>query len=156
MPDLLSGSEVDALDTPPTATDTEPGAYTCTNTSFGVGTTGGTYADCGVAFLAPTTGRVMILYAARLGNNTDGQSCHLTPVVRDGSTVGSGSTIVAASVENMIDIQAANASGNGRAGAHLVVTGLTPGAAYNVRLEHSVTANTGNIQSRTVTVIPLP
>lgn len=154
MPDFLAGQRLTALHFPPTVEDTQNDSFTFDATTFGVDADSGTYNDCGVAFVAPITGRVQLFYAARMGNNTDGNSTHLTPVVREGAVVGSGSTVLAASVNNMIDIQAANNSGNGRCGSSMLLDSLTPGDSYNVRLEHAVTAGTGTILSRTVVVRP--
>mgnify|MGYP003574955279 CR=1 FL=1 len=149
MPDLLSGSPVTPLDTPPTVDDREDGSFTFTITSFGVTATG-TYADCGVAFLAPTTGRVTILWGGNLLNSTSASTL-LAPVVRTGSTVGSGSVVLAASNPIASGMQGGSAIKGGR--GHLL-TGLTPGDTYNVRLEHRVTAGTGTISERNVIVRP--
>lgn len=151
MSDLLSGSPVTPLDTPPTVGNTQAGQYTFTITAFGVATTGGTYADCGVAFLAPTTGRVIIHLAAHALNSTTAGT-QVAPVVRTGGTVGTGSVVLAASVDNMVQVQ--GTSGH-RFGSHVLVSGLTAGDTYNVRLEHQVSAaSTGTVLRRSVTVTP--
>lgn len=151
MSDLLAGTTITALDTPPTVTNVQTGSYTFTITAWGVATTGGTYVDCGVAFTACTTGRALLRYDAHLLNSTTAGT-QIAPVVRTGSTVGSGSTVVAATVDNMIQVQ--GTSGH-RYGGHLLVTGLTAGSAYNVRLEHQVSsASTGTALRRSVTVAP--
>lgn len=150
MPDMLAGSTVRAIDTPPTVEDTQADSYTFTNTTFGIGTTGGTYNDCGVAFVAPTTGRVKIDYAALL-SNTGTNGTRVAPVVREGGTVGSGTIAVASSDANAVT----NAAQFGiLAGRALLVEGLVAGSTYNVRLDHRVTAGTGTAQFRSVIVAP--
>jgi hypothetical protein len=152
MPDLTAGTTVLALDTPPTVSDAQPDSYTFTNTTFGVGTTGGTYADCGVAFVAPTTGRVLVYYDAELSNSSAAPTgSFIAPVVRTGGTVGSGTTVHAASSDEVVAVRGTSAK---RAGAHLFVEGLTAGDTYNVRLEHSVNTGTGTALRRSVTVAP--
>lgn len=151
MADLAAGTTVLGNDTPPTVTDTEAGSYTCTNTTFGVGTTGGTYADCGVAFVAPTTGRVKIDHSGWQSNSAANFTM-TAPVVRQGSTVGSGTVVLAASDDNTVAV--AGGGAQYRNGTSILVTGLTPGSAYNVRIEHRVSGGTGTIQRRNVIVTP--
>lgn len=151
---ITAGHELNELDFLPTVTDDQPDSFTFNATTFGTDNDSGTYIDCGVAFRAPTSGTVCVMYSGRLANNTDGNVCLMTPVVRDGAVVGSGSTVVAASDDNAVRIQSANAGGAGRGGSHLIVDGLTAGSEYNVRLEHRVGANIGTIAARRVTVMP--
>jgi hypothetical protein len=152
LPDLLAGTTVNALDTPPTVQDAEVGSYTFTNTTFGVGTTGGTYADCGVAFVACTTGRAKIDWSAQLSNGSAGVGAIVAPVVREGSTVGSGTVVHAASLDEMLQVVGTSAD---RIGTAILVEGLTAGDTYNVRLEHRVgSASTGTAVRRIVIVAP--
>lgn len=150
MPDLLTGTDVSPLDTPPAAGDEETGQFTFNATTYGVDNDSGTYADCGTSFLAPTTGRIVILYAAQLDNDTAAQGTSLTPVVRTGGTVGSGSSVLAASdVYRLLNIGTDAGAWSG----FTYVTGLTAGATYNVRLEHKVSGGIGTILNRRVAVI---
>lgn len=149
MPDFLAGQTLTALHFTPSVSDEEPDAFTCTNTSYGVTTTGGTYNDCGVAFMAPPTGRVLINYNAQSSNTS--VSTLVSPVIREGATVGSGVTVSAASDDDSIAGQASNEH---RRGATRLVSGLTPGDSYNVRLEHRVSGGTGSIRRRSVIVAP--
>ena len=150
MGDLLAGTVVKGNDTPTTVSDVEAGSYTFTNATYGVSTTGGTYADCGVAFTAPTTGRVKISYEGQL-SNSGANGTILSPHVRTGSTVGSGTDVLAASDTTRIFIVGTNGM---RAAGFRLLTGLTPGSAYNVRLEHKVTGGTGTALHREVMVEP--
>src|SRR5262245_11900447 len=97
MPDLLAGTTVNALDTPPTVNDLETGVFTFTITTYGVATSGGTYADCGVAFVGPTSGRVVLKWRSTLTNSGAAIGTLISPVVRTGGTVGTGTVVAAAS-----------------------------------------------------------
>jgi len=152
VPDLLPGSTVRSLDTPPTVSDSQPDSYTFTNNTFGVATTGGTYADCGVAFVAPTTGRVIVDYAARITGSDGAAVTSLAFVVRTGATVGSGTDVHPADANEALQIVGTDQA---RFGASTLIEGLTPGASYNVRLEHVVSAgDTGTALRRSVIVAP--
>ena len=155
MPDLLAGSTVNALDTPPTVADFEIGNFQFTNTTYGTGSTAGTYVDCGVAFVAPTTGRIVLHYSCNIANSST-SSTLMAPVVREGGTVGSGTTFLAANDDNAIALLpvAGSAAALEFGGRALLVTGLTVGATYNVRLEHRVAGSTGTLTRRAVTVCP--
>jgi hypothetical protein len=150
MPDLLAGSTVKALDTPTTVAADEPDSYTFTNTTYGVGTTGGTYVECGVVFVAPTTGRVVIHTSAQIVNSTTAAT-RVAPVVRTGGTIGSGTVVQAGIDGNAVVVQGTNSI---RLGTSVLISGLTPGDTYNVRLEHRVTTGTGTASLRTVVVDP--
>lgn len=154
MSDFLAGQTLTALHFPPTVQDTENDTYQTTVTTFGVGTSGGTYSDCGVAFLGCATGRAVVHYSAVLQHASAAAATEVAPVVRTGATVGSGTTVVAASTNNKLRSTAAAAGSSERFGAALLVEGLTPGSDYNVRLEHRVSGGTGTITSRHVIVSP--
>jgi hypothetical protein len=151
MPDLAAGTIVTGLDTPPADTDVQTGSYTFTNMSFGVGTTGGTYADCGVVFVAPTSGRVLVLWAGLITNSGASSQTLVSPELRTGGTLGSGTVIDAAaasrSIRNTTNIAIT-------VGSHYLAEGLTPGDTYNVRLNHMVSGSTGTVSNRRVTVVP--
>lgn len=154
MPDLLAGTTVRGLDTPPTVTDEQSASFDFTITDYGTASTGGTYVDCAVVFTAPTTGRVLLAYASTLLNSSTNTTA-ITPVVREGGTVGSGAEVVGADDDNRISMRDAGGSPNDqRAGVHLTVTGLTPGNTYNARLEHKVSGSTGTASRRSITATP--
>lgn len=154
MPDLLAGTTVKANDTPVTVFNEQVGSYTATITTFGVGTTGGTYADCGVAFVAPTTGRVEIGWSGEMANGTAASACELSPFIRTGTTVGAGTTFLASVINNKLRLVSSGAGSINHAGMTMVVSGLTPGTSYNVRLDHRVSGNTGTFTYRKVSVKP--
>lgn len=154
MPDLLAGTTVKANDTPLTVFNEQVGAYTFTITTFGVGVTGGTYADCGVAFVAPTTGRVEIGWSGEGQNTTAASACELSPFIRTGATVGAGTTVLASVINNKLRLVSSAANGINHAGMTMIQSGLTPGTTYNVRLDHRVSGNTGTWTYRKVSVKP--
>src|SRR5690606_2822805 len=156
MPDLLAGTKVKAIDTPPTVSDSQTGLFTFTSTTYGVSVTSGTYADCGVAFVAPTTGRVLVKLAGYVRSSAANSAALVAPVIREGATVGSGTVVVSGSDLNSIQVSGSGSNTDGhRVGAEALIEGLTPGAIYNVRLEHRVSGSTtGTVTRRTVIVAP--
>lgn len=152
MPDLLAGSIIRALDTPPTVSDAEPGSYTCSSASYTTATTGGTYADCAVVFTAPTTGRVRIDVAARLDNSTTSITA-VAAQTRTGSVINSGTVIETADTDSGVHGQGTD---DYRQGASHVLSGLTPGDVYNTILLHkAVSGSTGTVSERELIVAPL-
>lgn len=146
-----AGHRLTTLDFLPVETDTQDGLFTYDSGTFGVDADSGTYVTCGVAFLAPTSGKVKIDFAASLDHSGGTSSTEVCPVVRTGSTVGSGSTVVAASSANAVRNEGTS---DRRYDSHIVVEGLTPGDAYNVRLEHRTSGADATVQRRIVTVTP--
>src|SRR5690606_35617729 len=125
------------------------------NTSYGTASTGGSYAHCAVVFTAPDTGRVLIHWAGGVRNlDSDGSAvAYLSPEVRTGGTIGSGSVVLAASDSRTVR---SNLGGNHtiRAGVTHLLSGLTPGATYNARILHRVTSQTGQFFQRSLIVAP--
>ena len=153
MPDLLAGSTVRALDTPPAASDAQLDSFSFSNTTYGTASTSGTYTDCGTAFMAPTTGRVLVILSAQIRNNAI-NTTRMAPVIREGPVIGSGAVIVPAHDVNSISNQ-----GNNDfilASQVALIENLSPGEVYNVRLEHRVSDGTGTLLNRRVVVIPSP
>lgn len=152
MPDLLAGTVVNALDTPPTVSDTETGSFTHNATTYGTDNDSGTYVDCGVAFTAPTTGRVTVSWRAQVDHDgTGGGFTSVSFVVRTGSTVGAGASVLAADDNRAVIMSGTDVM---QMGSSHMVTGLTPGDTYNVRLEHRVGAGVGTTERRAVRVEP--
>src|SRR5690606_9017556 len=125
MPDLLAGSTVRALDTPPAASDTQLDSFSFTHTTYGTGSTSGTYIDCGTAFMAPTTGRVLVILSGQIANAT-GATTRMAPVVREGPVIGSGAVIVPANDVNSITNQGNNTE-NILAAQVALIENLSPG-----------------------------
>lgn len=112
----------------------------------------------GVAFTAPESGIVTILFTASMVNNTATGGSALTPWIGEGSTVGSGTEVVAASDNNALAfIQHATINENLRYGGHYIAEGLTPGTVYNVSMRgRSITAGTASFDNIATAVIPSP
>lgn len=131
---LLSYNNEQLVDTP-----------TTTSTSYvSIGTT------CGTAFVAPASGNVEIKWFTELKNSGAGNVTICTIAVRTGSTVGSGTTVYASSDNN--PLCRGDVTGTVTPSAFHPLTGLTPGANYNVQLEFRVSTGTGTAGRRGVTV----
>lgn len=123
-----------------------------------------TYANltniAGVAFIAPPSGIVTIIYTALVFNNDVTGGAGLTPWIGRGPTVGSGTEVMAASDQRALSwTQHATASEGARFAAHHTMDPnvLVPGAQYNVSMRgRAVTAGTASFQRITTTVIPSP
>jgi hypothetical protein len=152
MADLLAGSVIRALDTPPTqpATDNSD-IINFTNTTFAAGSP-----VVGVAFTAPTSGRVLVLWRARIEASTSGYAL-ISAAVRTGSTINAGTLVSASSLDEALETgNLVAGQSRFQAGTWRVVTGLTPGSAYNAVVEHIIlTGGNGNIYTRAISVMPL-
>lgn len=126
-------------------------ATTRTTTSTSFTTTVSSANICGTSFVAPPSGVVKVEWGAYMFNS-GANFTQTSPSVRTGSTVGSGTVVLASS-----DARSTNHNGTTgeRAMGSTRVTGLTPGDTYNVALEHRVGAGTGSFQNREVIVTPL-
>lgn len=151
MPDLLAGTVVRGLDSPPAVSATADSSFDVTSTSYTTTASAGTYADCAVVWTAPTSGRVIIHVNARLFNSGTGGTL-VTAETRTGSTIGAG-TIVDGAAD-----RGPSHYGNSfaRTGTTRMLSGLTPGATYNTRLLHRATSGTGSIALRELIVEPTP
>lgn len=145
MPDLLAGTIVKALDTPPTVFDDQSASFDFTSTTYTTASTAGSYVDCAVVFTAPTTGRVKISTSARLINTTATGGALVAPETRTGGTVGSGTVVDAAADDASTAHYGTTFS---RGGASHILSGLTPGSVYNTRLLHRASAGTGSAALR--------
>lgn len=151
MPDLLAGTIIKALDTPPTQADSAANSYDTNGTGFTTGNvTVGSYEDVAVVFTAPTTGRVEIITNARL-INTSTSGTLVAPETRAGGVIGSGTPIELATDGIGVSHYGTTFA---RASVTHLLTGLTPGNVYNTRLLHRVSANSGSIALRELIVKP--
>lgn len=125
---------------------------TGSTTSTGYIVTLPTAGTCGVAFVAPPSGKVTILYGTA-GFNSGANDNKTAVRVGTGATVGSGTEVYAASDNDMILFTGAATYGIGRM---TEVSGLTPGDTYNACMAHRVGAGTGSFLFRTIKVIPDP
>lgn len=132
-------------------TDTQNTNGTTTSTTYTPTLTGGT--ACGKVFVAPPSGRVVVLNNCGLFNSSAASASACTIRVRTGGVVGSGSDFVAADDNDALIEWTANIT---QVGNHYPITGLTPGSTYNVQQVFRVSGNTGNFQRKKITVILLP
>lgn len=120
----LTGDKVTAVDT---SWDTQNAVGTTSSSSYTATLAGGT--ACGVAFVAPASGKVLIYSTTQI--QAAGGNSFATVRVRTGGVVGSGVDFLAASDDNA---QIVNSAGSlHRATATTPVSGLTAGATYNVQ-----------------------
>jgi hypothetical protein len=109
----------------------------------------------GVAFIAPPSGKIQIIGRAVGRNTTVSQYALLDYEVRQGSSIGSG-TLARTTNNNTAGVhQSAVASAQGTVVTGGLLTGLTPGAAYNACLTYA-TGGTGtaDFNRRQIAVYP--
>lgn len=140
----LTGDKVTALDTSSSIQDT---SGTLTSTTYTSTLTGGT--ACGLAFIAPASGKVLIHNSAWISNNTS--FTYATIRVRTGGTIGSGTDVLADSDNRAILSFSPNAITK-----TFLLIGLTPGSTYNVQGRYRVDAGTGTILAKEIIVEPQP
>lgn len=149
-----AGQPVRAADWPPVAWTSDATTITNpTNTSYAAGSPA-----TSTTFVAPTSGRVLIIIGGGLGNSAGANRIFLSPEVR--LTDASGTVVLAPSVTNR-----GISSDNVAVGFHYgsresVLEGLTPGQTYFIRTMHAVATdggtNTGDIEHRDLGVVALP
>lgn len=151
----FAGRPVRALDYPPAkwAQDTTA-INNPSNTSYATGSP-----EVSVTFIAPTSGRVLIVVGGGLGNAAAADRIFLSPEVR--LTNSSGALVLSPSVTNR-----GFGSDNASSGFHYgsresVLEGLTPGTLYYAVVKYVViTGDAGttsaDIAARDITVVPIP
>lgn len=144
-----AGQRLLATDAPAYGTDTELTSGTTTSGTYTATLTGGT--ACGVSFVAPTSGAVLILNTARI-NNSGVSTAYMSVRIGTGSSIGAGTVVQAASD----DIAASVVNTNAIVSTHSYIhTGLTPGDTYNVQQQFRVASGTGTFASKRLHVTPL-
>lgn len=150
--DVLTAAEwnelISSLLSVATVSNTDDTARTTTSATF---TSTLTPANiCGVAFTAPASGKVLIVFSVDQDNSLTG-FCATSIEIAQGSSVGTGTLVLGAAFSvSKIDY---NGQQSRAAVSHLHV-GLTPGSAYNVYLKHQTSSGTGTFQWRSVVVVP--
>jgi hypothetical protein len=103
----------------------------------------------GIAFVAPPTGEVLILFAAIFSSNIATHAAFVSCEVKTGGTVGSGTLAGGAANSDRALICGRAVVGSGpallSASRHVRYTGLTPGATYNVRILYCVDSGSNSI-----------
>lgn len=156
---MAAGSKILAGDFPSVTTDTEPTDETISATSFASGTN-----VCGMTFVAPTSGTVVVLWSVRMNADTGGANHRVLCSVKvsTGGTIDSGTVVSAASDDSAIESPETAASGTigqSRIACSMfrVIAGLTAGSTYNAVVQTKVAvALSGTVFQRDVTVIPMP
>jgi len=144
----LAGQIIRALDFPDASSSAEDTSGTTTSVTFTPTLTGGT--ACGLTFIAPTSGRVLVSNSCRLLNSGANDS-YCGWFMRTGSSIGSGTTVVATSNNRSVQH---NGTVNSSQGKTRLVTGLTAGDTYNVQQEFKVSAGTGTFAEKDLSVNP--
>jgi hypothetical protein len=140
---------------PATVQNTQSSLYSATNNTYGTQSSSGSYTHCAVVFTAPETGRVIIQWSGGVRNIASGSSpvAYLSPEVRAGGTVGSGTVVLGSNDARSVRTNLAG-SATVRAGAAHLLAGLVPGNSYNARILHRVTSQTGEFFQRGLIVAP--
>jgi hypothetical protein len=134
---------------PIAAAFSSPGDSGSTTSTSYTGTRTGTANIAGAAFKGPLSGAVRIDWACGMSNNGTGITL-VSPRVLTGSTVGSGSSVLAAADTNAL--QYASSPNELKVSDFYILTGLTPGSDYNVSLMYRVSGNTGTFNRPKVSV----
>ncbi len=121
--------------------DTQNTSGTTTSTTYTSTLTGGGAAACGVAFVAPYSGKVVVHNGCKLSNSSSSNFAALAFHVRTGASIGSGSDVLLAADPFCFSHTGVSAM-RGAAPAKLV-SGLTPGNSYNIIQEFRVDGGTG-------------
>jgi hypothetical protein len=133
---VLGGSGKAVQPGPVVATGGNTDTGSTTSTSFVTALTGATNNSWGVAFIAPPSGTVLVSVKAAASNATANDYALLDFQVRQGTTINSG-TVVRATNDNTAGIIRSGTAGlQATIVGSDVVTGLTPGSAYNVTLAY--------------------
>ncbi len=154
MSDLGAGTEVLALDFPPAVWASDSTAINNpTNTAYAAGTP-----EVGTTFMAPTSGRVLLGVGGGIGNSATADRIFLAPQVFQGTSAAGTEVLSPTTVGRGLSSENAS-SGFHYGSRETVLTGLTPGTTYYVRVMHAVAtdagAQTADIACRQVLVAPL-
>lgn len=128
--------------------DAQSTAGTTTSATYTATLSGGT--ACGIAFVAPPSGIVLVHNSCQV-QATAGFS-FASIQVRTGGTVGSGTIHTTAIDDNAVICPAA---GTIRAGVTVPIVGLTPGNIYNAQQMY-VGGGTGTFSRKNIAVVPQP
>lgn len=130
--------------------DTQITTGTTTSATYTATLTTGT--ACGLAFVAPLSGKVLILNNCEVFNSGAFFS-FCTIRVRNGASIGSGTDFLAASDDEALWNPTA---GSFRFGVSRLLPGLTPGSSYNVQQLFRASGGTASFGRKHLIVIPQP
>lgn len=125
-----------------------------TSTSFQLGDT-----TCGGVFVAPPSGRVMVTFNGVFAAAAGTGQLYMGPQVREGSSASTGTVVFNPTTDPGAKVGYSPASSSLiiAGGCSRLVTGLTPGATYNVAAGYWNVSGSGltiNYFSRSVAVYP--
>ncbi len=133
-----------------------------TNDTTGTYSGGATYgtslsagAVAGVAFIAPASGSVIVYNTALVENNTTTGRSHCSFRIGTGGTIDGGTVFLAAADANSIAMQSGDATDDASLSKPVLVTGLTPGATYNVQQHMKATSGNCITTWRRIVVHPV-
>lgn len=150
MPDLLAGTTILALDTPPEEFASVPDSFAdFTTTGFEP-----TSPACEVTFIAPTTGRARIDIFVRADADTNGEAFDADVEVRE--TDGTGTLVHTPNTETggIDKAWPTAAAANENFYGIRILDSLTPGQQYWAQLQFDVTGTTFDIQEQSLTAQP--
>jgi hypothetical protein len=154
VPDI--GNSVYGEDTPPSTFDQDwTLILNLSSTSYAASQSG--VGEVGTAFVAPTSGRVLIIVGGGVRNNAATQDrAIITYRVYEDSAAGN-QIVFAAADNGIISCGVASSQEFQYQCTYDMQSGLTPGRQYYVQIAYRTTGgNTADIASRQVTVVPLP
>jgi hypothetical protein len=151
MPSIADGELVTAIDFPPSVYAYDDTRISdISSTSYISGTT-----IVSVYFLAPTSGRVLLTVGGGLQDSSTANRVHLAPVVREDDP--SGNAVVSADVATRGIGSPEQCTSFMYLSRTTLLTGLTPGRTYYAHTAYKVSGgSTGDIQSRDISVVPVP
>ncbi|TDE40494.1 hypothetical protein E1295_31845 [Nonomuraea mesophila] len=151
MPDIADGERVKGGDFPPSVyafDDTRQSDISSTSYVSGSPLVS-------LYFIAPTSGRVLLTIGGGVQDSSSANPVYLSPVVREDGPAGAA--IVEANAETRGISCPRQTTSFMYVSRTTLLEGLTPGRTYYVHTAHRVPAGTsGDIQSRDLTVVPVP
>lgn len=146
-----AGQIIRALDFPPTvyARQADPIAHTSSSLVP-------TSPACGAAFMAPTSGRVLITFAVRWDPAAAADRMEADVEVREGSAAGAVVRGASTNYDGSIDIESATSGANlhDNQPGWAWVEGLTPGAVYYAQVCINTDSKAFDIEDQSLVVQP--
>lgn len=131
-----------------TASETGAGGVASASSSFASGSP-----SCGVAFVAPPSGKCLINWSAEIAPTTTSVAGICSIQVKNGGTLDSGTVVLSPSDDYAV--RSFGIADRYQMGLSYLLTGLTSGNSYNVMLQQrGSTSTTVNFYRRRVIVTP--
>lgn len=145
----LAGQRVRALDFTAAVKAENSTVLTNISTTLAVGVP-----EVGVAFIAPTSGKVLVTVGASVIDDGGSNSAILDWEIRLNNNAGA---VIVATGSNLRRLTLRGGAQAQEASRTVLVTGLTPGSTYFARTLHAAYAGaTVDIYSRSITITPSP